>query len=250
MPTENAESQAEVARLVKELESAEAYEQKLRQIIGASLKAYREVANTRAWRERIIVDYLNTVPLAAAPGYGEIHGLGEALHAWFGMRLDDVVATLNSPGRTPAKVRAFKHVLTLLISVRAPSVFLIEERASLEEKVGQFTRLMARAGIIDGEFAAELQDTPIRFLPAAPLPPQPSSSKNKAGNAIRKYKVVKSDGPDDLVFQGVQSGGPLRDNNILVRFIKPAARSTELPWVNWRSLRTSHATWLKMAGPM
>jgi integrase len=70
----------------------------------------------------------------------------------------------------------------------------------------------------------------------------------RAGNAIRKYKVVKSDGPDDLVFQEVQSGGPLRDNNILVRFIKLAARSMELPWVNWRSLRTSHATWLKMAG--
>jgi hypothetical protein len=33
MSTENSESQAEVARLVKELESAEAYEQKLRQII-------------------------------------------------------------------------------------------------------------------------------------------------------------------------------------------------------------------------
>ena len=33
MPTENSDSQAEVARLVKELESAEAYEQKLRQII-------------------------------------------------------------------------------------------------------------------------------------------------------------------------------------------------------------------------
>ncbi|HEX3819231.1 MAG TPA: hypothetical protein VHW45_02805 [Candidatus Sulfotelmatobacter sp.] len=61
----------------------------------------------------------------------------------------------------------------------------------------------------------------------------------RAGNAIRKYKVVKSDGPDDLVFQGVQSGVPLRDNNILVRFIKPAARSMGLPWVNWRSLRTS-----------
>ncbi|MGA3106247.1 MAG: tyrosine-type recombinase/integrase [Terriglobales bacterium] len=70
----------------------------------------------------------------------------------------------------------------------------------------------------------------------------------RAGNAIRKYKVVKCDGPDDLVFQGVRSGRPLRDNNILVRFIKPAARSMELPWVNWRSLRTSHASWLKMAG--
>ena len=64
--------------------------EKLRQIMGASLKAYREGANTRAWRERIIVDYLNSVPLAAAPGYGEIHGLGEGLYAWFGMRLDDV----------------------------------------------------------------------------------------------------------------------------------------------------------------
>ncbi len=54
--------------------------------------------------------------------------------------------------------------------------------------------------------------------------------------------------PEDLVFQGVQHGGPLRDSNILVRFIRPAARSMELPWVNWRGLRTSHAIWLKMAG--
>ena len=159
--------------------------EKLRQIVGASLKAYREGANTRTWRERIIVDYLNTVPLAAAPGYGEIHGLGEGLYAWFGMRLGDAVAALNSPTPSPAKVRAFKQVLTLLISVRAPSMFLVDERASLEEKVNRFTRLMARNGIIDWEFAAELQETPIRFLPAAPLPPQPSSSKNKAANAIR-----------------------------------------------------------------
>jgi integrase len=52
----------------------------------------------------------------------------------------------------------------------------------------------------------------------------------------------------DLVFQSVRSGKPTRDNNILARFIKPAARVLGLPWVNWRSLRTSHATWLKMAG--
>ena len=159
--------------------------EKLRQIIGASLKAYREGANTRAWRERIIIDYLNTVPLAAAPSYGEIHGLGEGLHAWFGINLSDAVAALNSSGQTPAKVRAFKYILTLLISVRAPSEYLVEERESLEEKVDQFTRLMARAGIIDWEFAAQLQETPIRFLPTAPLAPQPSSSKNKAANAVR-----------------------------------------------------------------
>jgi integrase len=66
--------------------------------------------------------------------------------------------------------------------------------------------------------------------------------------AIRKYKIVKSCEPGDLVFQSVRDGKPMRDNNILCRFIKPAARAMGLPWVNWRSLRTSHAVWLKMAG--
>lgn len=159
--------------------------EKFRQVIGASLKAYRDGKNTRAWRERIIVDYLNTVPLAAAPGYGEIHGLGEGLYAWFGMQLKDVVQALNTPGITPAKLKAYKHVLTLLVSVRAPSVFLVEERPSLEEKVGRFTSLLVRAGVIDSETASALQETPITFLPSAPLPPQPSSRNNKAANAIR-----------------------------------------------------------------
>jgi integrase len=66
--------------------------------------------------------------------------------------------------------------------------------------------------------------------------------------AVRKYKVVKKDGPLDLVFQSLRTGKPMRDNNILSRHIKPAARALGLDFVNWRCLRTSHATWLKMAG--
>ena len=65
---------------------------------------------------------------------------------------------------------------------------------------------------------------------------------------MRKYRIVRSEEPDDLVFQSVRTGQPMRDGNILRRFIKPAARSIGLGWVNWRSLRTSHAVWLKMAG--
>src|SRR5205823_7411250 len=34
----------------------------------------------------------------------------------------------------------------------------------------------------------------------------------------------------------------------ICRFLKPAARKLGLDFVNWRSLRISHATWLKMAG--
>jgi integrase len=70
----------------------------------------------------------------------------------------------------------------------------------------------------------------------------------RAGLAMRTYKLVKSDGPDDLVFQSVQSGKPMNDQNVLKRHIQPAARALGLPFVNWRCLRTSHATWLVQAG--
>ena len=70
----------------------------------------------------------------------------------------------------------------------------------------------------------------------------------KAGRAVRKYAAVKSDGPDDLVFQSLGKGSPMRDNNILTRHIKPAAAKLGLDFVNWRCLRTTHATWLKLAG--
>lgn len=70
----------------------------------------------------------------------------------------------------------------------------------------------------------------------------------RAGYATRRYRVVKSDAPDDLVFQSVAKGAPMRDNNILTRHIKPTARKLNLGWVNWQVLRRSCATWLQQAG--
>jgi integrase len=70
----------------------------------------------------------------------------------------------------------------------------------------------------------------------------------RAGTATRTVRVVKSVGPDDLVFQSLLTGGPMRDNNVLVRHIKPAAKRLGIGWVNWQVLRRSFATWLKLAG--
>ena len=101
---------------------------KVRQITGASLKVYRSGIDTRTARREIILDYLNTVPLAAAPGYGEVNGLGQGLQAWFGVSLEEVRNALQAPTTTPDKVQAFKRVLTLLAAVRAPSYYLLENR--------------------------------------------------------------------------------------------------------------------------
>jgi len=70
----------------------------------------------------------------------------------------------------------------------------------------------------------------------------------RAGRATRHYRAVKSDAPDDRVFQSPATGAPMRDNNVLVRHLKPAARKLGIDWVNWQVLRRSFATWLKMAG--
>ena len=69
----------------------------------------------------------------------------------------------------------------------------------------------------------------------------------RAGKGRRRYKAVKSDGPDDLVFQSVKTGAPIRDNIVLSRHIKPAARKLGIGWVNWQVLRRSCATWMDQA---
>ena len=68
--------------------------EKLRQMATASLRAYLDGPNTLAMRRETVTAYLNTVPLAAAPRYGEVHGVGDGLWAWYGLDFDDLNRTL------------------------------------------------------------------------------------------------------------------------------------------------------------
>jgi len=55
---------------------------KLRQMGSASLRAYLDGPNTLPMRRKTVMAYLNTVPLAAAPRFGEVNGIGDGLWAW------------------------------------------------------------------------------------------------------------------------------------------------------------------------
>jgi membrane peptidoglycan carboxypeptidase len=158
---------------------------KLRQVAGASLKAYRAGADTSEWRREIVVDYLNTAPLAAAPGYGEIYGLGDGLYAWFGIDLVDAKRALAADGDSPEMVRAYKHVLALLIALRAPTTYLQRDRDALNDKVNDYARLLAKDGVIDVELSQAVQSTPLQFLDHAPVAPPLPFARKKAPNAIR-----------------------------------------------------------------
>lgn len=158
---------------------------KLRQMVGASLKVYRSGTDTRQARREIILDYLNSMPLAAVPGYGEVNGLGEGLLAWFGVQLDDVCAALQEPAPSQAKARAFKQVLTLLSAVRAPGYYLLQDRAALEARVLYYARSMAESGLIQKELAHQLEQVSEAFASRTAAPPVALSPQQKSANALR-----------------------------------------------------------------
>jgi integrase len=71
-----------------------------------------------------------------------------------------------------------------------------------------------------------------------------------AGDAVRTYKVVKRDGPEDLVFQSLTSADkPMNADNVRRRVFKPAADKLGVKLkLNWLSLRTSNGTWMVASG--
>jgi len=72
--------------------------EKLRQLASGAVRAYLGGEETLAAQERIILDYLNTVPLAAIPGHGEVHGLAKGLWAWYGLDHDVIDRYLRAEG--------------------------------------------------------------------------------------------------------------------------------------------------------
>ena len=124
---------------------------KLRQMISASLRAYQGGASTRGVRRQIVVDYLDSLPLAAAPGFGEVNGIGDGLKIWYGTDFAEANALLASkPGISDtARARVFKRSLSLILAARRPYYYLVENPRALEEFTDSYLRVMGRAGVID-----------------------------------------------------------------------------------------------------
>lgn len=158
--------------------------EKLRQMLSASLRVYRDGADTRQARRTILLDYLNAVPLAAAPGHGEVHGLGEGLRVWFGTDRARVTAALARPGADAEKALACKQVLALILAARAPSRLLRADRAALAARLDSYTTLLTRAGVLDAELAPAMRAAPLAFRGSSG-PEPPSFADTKGTSAVR-----------------------------------------------------------------
>jgi membrane peptidoglycan carboxypeptidase len=175
---------------------------KLRQVLTASLRAYQEGRDTREERRHILVDYLNSVPLGATPGHGEVFGLNQGLSVWFGLDPARVMRQAQA-GKTPgARARAMKHVLALLCAVRAPSRYLRDDHAALERRADAYAGLLAKEGIFDSELAGRVQAVPLAFVKQAGAaqgnPQIPPASKATSRIRIDLEKALAVRGLYDL----------------------------------------------------
>jgi membrane peptidoglycan carboxypeptidase len=212
---------------------------KLRQMASASLRAYQDGDDTLARRRQIVVDYLDTVPLAARPGFGEVHGLGDGLWAWYGRDFGEVNRLLADTGEEAApsdealrrQAEAFKQALSLMIAQRRPSQHLLGKGEGLARLTDSYLRLMADAGHIAPALRDAALAVPLQRQAELPTAPRPDFVQRKAVNALRTHAATLLDVPRayDLERLDLEAETSLDNEaqalatNVLTRLRTPAA---------------------------
>ena len=169
--------------------------EKLRQMASASLRAYQDGEETGRARKRIIVDYLNSIPLAAAPPLGEVIGIGDALGTWYGVdfaeqnRILRVVDDPNSSYPLETRARAYKQTLSLVLSAGRPSYYLIQDQDALRVRTDSFLHLLRDEHAIspqlcDAALGIDLEIRPRGGDSSGPLP-----EDRKSASAVRAKLV-------------------------------------------------------------
>lgn len=165
--------------------------EKLRQIASASLRVYLDGSDTREARKKIVLDYLNSTPLLARPGFGEINSIGDGLWAWFGIDLNDAVKALNLEEESAQnlKVKAFVYraSLGLILAQRRPSYYLQTNRDALDALIDATLDRLENAGLISVALHGAAKTAKLDFLREAPQPPEPNYMEQKAVNALRSH---------------------------------------------------------------
>lgn len=164
---------------------------KLQQMVSASLRSYQDGPETLKARRRIVLEYLNTVPLSAKPGYGEVNGIGDGMWVWYGRSFDDVNKRLNGKLDNPDADTAlvFKEALSLMIAQRRPSYYLGDGAADLEVLANSHLRILAN----DGAITPAMRDVALKQVlhPATgnglQSAPAQTFVSRKASNAIRNH---------------------------------------------------------------
>ena len=168
-------------------------QEKLQQMVSAALRAYQHGEDTTEVRRQIVLAYMNTMPLSAKAGFGEVHGVGDGLWVWYGRDFTEVnriLKSMSGPDKNAInteQAKLYKQALSLMISQRRPSYYFDADEAELEQLTDSHLRLLGSSGVI----TAELRDAALKAklnrraskVPAAAV----SFTTQKAANAVRTH---------------------------------------------------------------
>lgn len=164
---------------------------KLVQMASASLRGYLGGPETLAARQEIVLEYLNSVPLAAQRIEGEVTGIGDGLWAWYGRDFEEANLALHSldEGGTETEegAAAFREVLSLMLSQRRPSYYLSQAagREELALLTDQYIELMAGEGVISPSLAESAHSARTSILNLPPEREPVDFVERKGVNAVR-----------------------------------------------------------------
>ncbi len=163
--------------------------EKLTQMVSASVRAYQNGEDTSLFRRQLVLDYVNSVPLSAAPGYGEVNGLGDGLFVWYGTTFEEMNHLLNLKApKSPEleqQARIIKQVISLMVAHRRPSFYLVEGRRELANLSNSYVRLLARNNVISEALSEAAQTQPLLFRDFNKKTAAPHIANNKGVNVVR-----------------------------------------------------------------
>lgn len=173
---------------------------KLRQMLTASARIYMDGRNTMARRKEVVTTYLNSTPLASMPGYGEVIGLPEAMRVWYGTDYTQAAQILNQEPKDAAgwarKGRVYREALSLILSERRPSYYLVAHRDALDTLTDKYLRVLAEAGVIKPRLRDAALAAHLYFRNAPPPLDTVSYIREKATEDIRDKLVSLLKLPD------------------------------------------------------
>jgi membrane peptidoglycan carboxypeptidase len=163
--------------------------EKLRQMASATLRAYQYGEDTTMARRQIVVDYLNTVPLSAKLGYGEVNGIGDGMWVWYGRDFNQMKTALKGNPTSRDAALTYKQALSLMIAQRRPAHYLGAGKDDLEVLTNTHLKVLAQAGVItpalrDAALKVKLEPSQASGV----LPPAANTFvSRKATNAVRTH---------------------------------------------------------------
>lgn len=166
---------------------------KLIQMASASIRAYHNGEDTTAFRKQLVVDYINSVPLSAAPGTGEVNGLGDGMYVWYGADFEEMNRILNIEDAKGLDLelqgKTLKQVISLMVAHRRPSYYLIQNHNDLAALSNSYIRLLAKNNIISEHLSAVATIQPLIFRNFRKNPATPLIVVNKGVNVVRNRLV-------------------------------------------------------------